>query len=262
LSTAVILSPFEKLQAVPEPPATSTLQVGAYRARLAMTQEDRLKAYRLRFIVFNLELNEGQASAFETGYDMDRFDDACDHILVERVACGTVVGTYRLQTGARAAEAFGYYSAQEFDFTPFESMRAQTIELGRACIHRDHRSHEVLNLLWKAIARYAKERDARWMIGCCSLNSQDPAEGWRVFRGLQEYQVEEPLRTLPLAALRMPATGDCEPQQAPKLLRSYLALGARICGEPAIDREFRTIDFLTLMDLDQLHPRMAARLFG
>jgi putative hemolysin len=45
----------------------------------------------------------------------------------------------------------------------------------------------------------------------------------------------------------------------PKLLRAYLAVGARICGPPAIDREFKTIDFLTLMDLEALHPRVHAR---
>ena len=34
----------------------------------------------------------------------------------------------------------------------------------------------------------------------------------------------------------------------PKLLRAYLSLGARICGAPAIDREFGTIDFLAVLD--------------
>ena len=36
----------------------------------------------------------------------------------------------------------------------------------------------------------------------------------------------------------------------PRLLSAYLALGAAICGPPAIDREFRTIDFLTWLDLE------------
>jgi putative hemolysin len=35
----------------------------------------------------------------------------------------------------------------------------------------------------------------------------------------------------------------------PRLLSAYLALGARVCGPPAIDREFRTIDFLTWLDI-------------
>jgi putative hemolysin len=38
----------------------------------------------------------------------------------------------------------------------------------------------------------------------------------------------------------------------PKLLRTYLSIGAKICGPPAIDREFGTIDFLTLLDLHAL----------
>jgi putative hemolysin len=38
-----------------------------------------------------------------------------------------------------------------------------------------------------------------------------------------------------------------------------LAVGAKICGPPAIDREFRTIDFLTLLDLEALHRRVYAR---
>jgi putative hemolysin len=45
----------------------------------------------------------------------------------------------------------------------------------------------------------------------------------------------------------------------PRLLRAYLAVGAKICGPPAIDREFKTIDFLTILDLETLHPRVHAR---
>jgi len=42
-------------------------------------------------------------------------------------------------------------------------------------------------------------------------------------------------------------------------LRAYMAAGAKICGPPAIDREFKTIDFLTLMDLKTLPPRVRTR---
>jgi putative hemolysin len=58
----------------------------------------------------------------------------------------------------------------------------------------------------------------------------------------------------------MPSTSrDNASEKVPKLLRAYLAVGAKICGPPAIDREFKTIDFLTLMDLKTLHPRVRAR---
>jgi putative hemolysin len=40
----------------------------------------------------------------------------------------------------------------------------------------------------------------------------------------------------------------------PPLFASYLKLGARIVGEPALDRHFKTIDFLALLDIGDLEP--------
>jgi len=42
------------------------------------------------------------------------------------------------------------------------------------------------------------------------------------------------------------------PPKVPKLLAAYLSIGAAICGPPAIDREFKTVDFLTFLDLQKL----------
>jgi putative hemolysin len=47
----------------------------------------------------------------------------------------------------------------------------------------------------------------------------------------------------------------------PRLFRAYLEISGRICGPPAIDREFKTIDFLTLVDLAKLPDRVRARFF-
>ena len=47
-----------------------------------------------------------------------------------------------------------------------------------------------------------------------------------------------------------------------RLLRAYLALGAKICGAPALDRQFGTVDFLTLLDLQTLSPAARARFLG
>ena len=44
-------------------------------------------------------------------------------------------------------------------------------------------------------------------------------------------------------------------------MRAYLAIGAKICSAPAIDREFKTIDFLTLLDLQAIPQRLRARFF-
>ena len=48
----------------------------------------------------------------------------------------------------------------------------------------------------------------------------------------------------------------------PKLLRAYLSLGAKISGPPAIDREFKTIDFLTILDLRELPMITRSRFLG
>ena len=257
----------------PPPPAAAT-GIGSrvlgrlgldsrYRLRLSREQTDIRAAQALRFLVFNLELNEGLESSYSTLRDEDAFDPVCDHLLVEDHRTGEVVGTYRLQTGLTALANLGYYSALEFDFTPYEPYRRQIVELGRACVHRDHRNLAVLGLLWRGIAEYARSHNARYMVGCSSLTSQSPEEGSAAFFELSEKHLIEPsLRTFPLPAYRcdMDRLAPAVPK-IPKLLRAYLSLGASICGPPAIDREFKTIDFLTWMDLEAL-PATARRMIG
>jgi putative hemolysin len=236
-----------------------------YVVRLATSEKDRRLAYRLRFEVFNLELNEGLDSAYETGEDVDPFDAVCDHLIVEHLATGKLVGTYRLQSGKTAALNLGYYSEQEFDFAPFEHIRDEVIELGRACVHKDFRSYDVINLLWHGISKYAHEIGTRYLIGCSSLTSQDAFEGWATYHRLLRHLAPQELRTLPNAGFRLPSIEQELPDElpdAPKLLRMYLMVGAYICGEPAIDRDFKTIDFLTLLDLEQLAPSFRARYLG
>lgn len=232
-----------------------------YHAYVAATAEERRAAYRLRFRVFNLELQEGLDSAFITGEDQDEFDPVCDHVIVEERRTGSVVGTYRLQTGSNALRHLGYYSAREFDFSPYEPLRHQMVELGRACIHPEHRKYEVLMLLWRTIARYVRDRGGRYLIGCSSLSSQDTQAGSSLYHKLQASLAPEHLRTQPTPDYAFTLPEPVVKADPPKLLRTYLALGAEICGPPALDREFKTIDFLTLMDLNSLSPAIRGRLF-
>lgn len=230
------------------------VSLGKYQVRLAETLGEREAAYRLRFNVFNIELGEGLESSYRNQIDRDDFDLFCDHLIVEDRSRHDVVGTYRMQSGHSAAENLGYYSEREFDFAPYHPIRSHVLELGRASIHRDHRSSEVLTLLWRGIAQYARFYGLRYLIGCSSLNSRDPREGWSMFHQLQSFLAPEPLRTSPTPCYELPLTGDSADVRVPKLLKTYIAVGARICGAPAWDREFGTIDFLTLLDLAQLSP--------
>ena len=227
-----------------------TRTASAYRLRLADSAGDVMAAQALRFEVFNLELDEGLVQSYDTGLDADPFDAVCDHLLVEDAASGAVIGTYRLQTGRHAQAALGYYSEREFEFAPFESARAEIVELGRACIHSDHRSFAVLNLLWRGIAEYAQRHGARYLLGCSSLTSQDEATGAAAYTRLLPHLAPPERRTRPTRRFECSLldVASAAPH-IPRLLSAYLALGAEICGPPAIDREFRTIDFLTCLDL-------------
>lgn len=241
-------------------PATPHIAItlGKYQVRLSETLEERSAACRLRYEVFNLELGEGLAASRARGLDEDRFDLFCDHLMVEDRERGKVVGTYRMRAGFLAAQHLGYYSQQEFDFEPYEGLRGEVLELGRA-IAKEHRTSEVLMLLWRGIAEYARCLKLRYLIGCSSLNSCDAGEGWAIYRQLIPFLAPEELRTRPTRGYELPATEGEAPAKVPKLLRTYIAVGARICAEPAWDREFGTIDFLTLLDLTQLTPAAKAR---
>jgi putative hemolysin len=232
-----------------------------YATRLARNLDEVRAAQTLRFEVFNLELNEGLAESFSTGRDEDPFDAVCDHLVVEHLPTGQIVGTYRLQTGANAARSLGYYSAREFDFQVFETMRRKIVELGRACVHRQHRNLVVLGLLWKGIADYAQRHGARYLLGCSSLTSQDPAVGASAYTDLcRRHLASVEFRTRPLPAFDCPLDQLAdESSNIPKLLRAYLTIGAKICGPPALDRQFKTIDFLTLLDLRALPPGVRSR---
>ncbi len=236
-------------------------EVGRYRLRLAETVADRDAVCRLRFKVFNIELGKGLEASYETGLDTDHFDLFCEHLIVEDKQAETgsarrIVGTYRMQSGVTAAHNLGYYSEQEFDFSPYEAMRGEILELGRAAIDREHRTPEVLTLLWRGIAQYATDMQLRYLIGCSSLNSVDPREGWEMYAQLGQYRASHEFETHPMTGFVCPGEGeeqvtepDAVPTKAPKLLKTYLAIGARICSAPAWDKEFGTIDFLTLLDL-------------
>jgi putative hemolysin len=122
----------------------------------------------------------------------------------------------------------------------------------------------VLGLLWKGIADYAQSRKARYLCGCSSLTSQDPAVGASTYAELCRKHLAPPeWRTKPLPAFECSLDVLApEMPKIPKLLRAYLNLGAKVCGPPAMDRMFKTIDFLTWVDLGSLPSTVANRYLG
>jgi putative hemolysin len=224
---------------------------------------------RLRFEVFNLELGEGLEESFETGLDRDHFDPVCHHLMIVDVREDKVVGTYRIQTHEMASDYGGFYSANEFDLEGLPAeVRSEAIEIGRASVSLEHRNQKVLFLLWRGLAAYMSKNDKRFLFGCCSLTSQDPVDGKRVMDFLQEnghchphFNVQPQPDWRCYEAGYDPGPPD-EKVKLPKLFRTYMRYGAKVCGPPAIDRFFKTIDYLVLLDTDELDRTTRTLFFG
>ncbi len=239
-----------------------TIVDGRYTVRLARTPQEVDAALRLRYEVFNLELGEGLESSYVTGLDEDRFDSVCHHLIVQENSTGATVGTYRLQTLEMAKNVSEFYCAGEFMIEDLpHSVLAESLEIGRACIALDHRNSKVLFLLWKGLAAYAVATKKRFLFGCCSLTSQDAAEGWKAARRIeQDGFVHNELFVMPREAYTCDKEAWSESAedsvwQLPKLFLTYLRFGAKVCSEPAIDREFKTIDFFVIFDLETLEEK-------
>ena len=105
------------------------------------------------------------------------------HLLVEDRASETIVGTYRMQTSEMAARACGFYSAGEFALESLPpELVGDAVEVGRACISREHRGRQVLFLLWRGLAAYLMHFGKRYLFGCCSLSTQEEEVGLALHR--------------------------------------------------------------------------------
>lgn len=246
----------------------TVIREGNYEVSFARNRTDLDEILRLRFEVFNVELREGLDESWETGRDRDPFDDVCHHLMVKSQRDGKIVGTYRMQTSAMARENLGFYSQAEFELAGLpDPVRADSVELGRACVALEHRNKHVLFLLWKGLALYVAHNQLRYLFGCCSLTSQDAVEGRAVMAYLDNAGlVLQDVRVDPQADYECyPPETPVDPDfevKIPKLFRTYLRHGAKVCGPPAIDREFKTIDYLVLFDVAEMSEKRLRMFFG
>jgi putative hemolysin len=232
-----------------------------YIARLARSPEEVQAAQALPLRVFSHDFHQGLTDAFATGWCADPFDMAGDHLIVEDVSSCELIATYRLKAGARTAVNGGFHSARQFDLTSLAPLYRQLIEIGGACVAQHHRISIVVQLLWRGIAFYAQALGARYLFGRTCLGVSDPRLGASLYSQLcPTYLAPGPLQTQPLPGCSCPLdelpSGAAE---VPRLLAAYLSLGAFICGPPAIDRQLGTLDFLTVLDLQNLSPNAGGR---
>ncbi len=236
----------------------------------ARHQEDVRAAQRLRYQIFAEEM--GARLSVPVGsparHDIDLFDAHCEHLLVrlhsDTDEPGEVIGTYRVLTPEAARRVGGLYSETEFDLTRLRPLRGKMVELGRSCVHPDHRQGGVILALWGALAGFMSRNGLDTMIGCASISMRDgghlAASLWEQLRHTHLAPIEHHVRArLPLPVEELDRHLKVE---APALIKGYLRCGAKILGAPAWDPDFNTADLPMLMRLDDLPARYRRHFLG
>lgn len=229
--------------------------------------DDVRAAQRLRHDVFAGEMG-ARLTPVLPGHDIDLFDDFCEHLLVRHEATDEVIGTYRVLTPAQARRIGSTYSDTEFDLTRLRDVRERMVELGRSCVHRDHRQGGVILALWGALAGFMHRNRLDIMIGCASIpmshngvsGGDAAASIWRQLSATHMAPVRHHVQPrLALPVDRLDGTLDVEP---PALIKGYLRLGAKVLGAPAWDPDFNTADLPMLMRIGDLPPRYRKHFLG
>lgn len=234
----------------------------SYAVSFARTLAEVRESQRLRYRIFGQEMGADLA-VDEPGLDADRFDRYCRHLLV-RAADGTLVACTRILTDEMAQGSGGFYSAGEFDLGMIHHLPGRAMEIGRTCVHADYRNGTVIGLLWQGIGRFVLEHGYDYLFGCASISLADGgATAHAILRDIRAdylapaWQRVSPYQPLPQADGALP-----QRPRLPPLLKAYLGLGARACGEAYWDRDFNCADVLMLLSVPDLHPRYARHFLG
>jgi putative hemolysin len=225
------------------------------------------QAQKLRYQVFGREMGARLDTPLAE-HDIDRFDDYCEHLLARDNATGQVVGTYRVLTPTQAARAGGAYSDTEFDLSPLRELRPKMVELGRSCVHAEHRQGGVILALGAALYEFMARNQLETMMGCASIPmlhngmvSGDVAAS--VWRQMREKHLAGPelqvCAHLPLPVDQLDSSLSVDP---PALIRGYLRQGAKVLGAPAWDPDFNTADLPLLIYVRDAPSRFLKRFAG
>lgn len=250
-------------------PGTETIISGTdYQVVLTTGDRDIEAVQRLRYAVFSTEPGfEASMATITDGRDIDRFDDYCDHLLVRHLPTDTIVGCYRMLPPTGAIAAGGLYLATEFDLRGLDPIRAETFEMGRACVHPAHRSGTVVCLMWAGLLAYGDRRGLRYAVGATSVPMQIPGQE----RGACVRRVAAvvgaghtaPWTVTPYVPVR--GIGDVAPgnrRSIPPLMSGYLRMNAQVLGEPGFDPDFDVADFPTVLDRTRANVRYLDRLLA
>lgn len=252
------------------PDHTDTRRLAGSRYTPLLTADPTLveAAQRLRYDVFSTE--PGFTLRNTTAIDADRFDQHCDHILVRDDDSGEIVGCYRMLPPPGAIAAGGLYTAGEFDIRALDPLRPSMVEMGRAAVRGDHRNGAVILMMWAGILAYLDRCGYDYVIGCVSVPTHGDGIPGSHLRAVRDFalgrhaaapeRTVHPYRPVLLDGLDLDSIPPPARTTVPPLMRGYLRLGARICGEPAHDPDFGVGDFPALLDKRQADIRYLTRL--
>lgn len=237
------------------------IEFGPYKLKTAQSTEELIESFKLRHEVFNVEFRGVKKGAL----DFDRYDSFFDHLLIFHGDSKKVIGTYRVNKTDQVPE--DSYTGLEFDLDGLNQYSGPYLELGRACIAKEHRRGAVITLLWRGIAEYMKISGVQTLFGCSSLKINSAKNAALVYRHIEEQGLVLKAGCKPtidfsfsdfskwLAFYEAPLTSEQRTEAEnfiPPLLKSYLKLGSRIMAEPAFDRDFDCLDFLTVLNRNDL----------
>lgn len=235
-----------------------------YTLKTANHLSELVELFRMRHHIF---FNETGITD-DHNLDLDDFDSLCDHLVIRSNTTGEICGTYRMLSSEHTSS---FYSEGEFSLDSFKSASGVKLELGRACIHPEHRNGAVIDLLWRGIGEYAKMTNASYLFGCSSVMTVSPVMAKAIFKTMKANSMtSEEFSIRPTSKYRMSFSGITGEDffeekfimsQIPSLLRSYINAGAKVFGKPALDKDFQCIDFLTILNLKELNSSYEKRYF-
>lgn len=225
------------------------------------------EAQRLRYEIFAGEMGARLDTPL-AGHDVDLFDDYCEHLLVREGETGQVIGTYRVLTPTQARRVGSFYSDTEFDLWRLRQLRESMVELGRSCVHADHRQGGVILALWGALAGFMQRNRLDTMIGCASIpmlhngvvSGDVAASIWQQLKRTHLAPIEQ--HVTPRLALPVDRLDGSLAVEPPALIRGYLRLGAKVLGPPAWDADFNTADLPMIMRIQDMPPRYRKHFLG
>jgi putative hemolysin len=165
------------------------------------------------------------------------------------------VATIRLMCGQNLSPQ-GFYSQTEFDLSQWKIDFSKCVEMGRTCIHADHRKRHTLLLLFVGLKNYMLSKEARYLFGCASLAPMSHDDALATFEKLKTLNLAIPSSEI-FVHLENFVYGDASKgnPQIPQLITMYSEFGARILSAPAYDLIFRCHDLLMFFDLSNMAGR-------